>query len=210
MGGGREVIFADEPRRVDAGGGSRKERDGSEGSKKKRKSSDNSIVIQENHNLKKKQTPADESDLIGFDKSKKAVIDQTRPSSSSQPNSVPQGVERDAGMVSSSAPVKPTNVLLSQNSMQNQNVRSNVMGPPNSNSARIDLNSMESLPDDTKQVILTSLHETKLITSVNPCKMEISLKELCGDTEKLEYLKSGSIIVPTKSIDQTKKLLNAK
>ena len=68
-------------------------------------------------------------------------------------------------MVSSSAPVKPTDVLLAQNSMQNQNVRRNAMGLPNSNSARTDLNSMESLPDDTKQVILTSSQKTRLIIS---------------------------------------------
>ena len=210
---GGEVISGDEPRVVDAGGGSRKERGGGaskEGGdgKKKRKSSENSLDSHENP--KKKQTTAEESDWEGFD-TQEPVMDQRRPSRSSQPSSVPKGIERDAGMVSSSAPVKPSNVHVAQNSVQNKNVRnSNAMGPPSSNSARIDLDSMESLPDGTKQVLLTSLHETRLITSLNPCKMEICLKELCGDIEKFEYLKSGSIIVTTKSIDQTKKLLKAK
>ena len=171
------------------------------------------VIIQHTHesqNLKKKQTPADVSDFVGFDKSNEAEMEQTRPNRNSQPNSVTPGTERDAGMVSLFAPLKPTNVLLAQNSMQNQNVRRNAMGPPISNSARIDLDSMELLPDDTKQVILTNLHETRLITSLISCKMEISLKELYGDIEKFEYLKFGSIIVTTKSIDRSKKLLKGK
>ena len=104
-----EVISGDEPRVVDAGGGSRKERGGGAskeggGGKKKRKSSENSLDSHEN--TKKKQTTAEESDWEGF-VSQEPVMDQRRPSRSSKPGSVPKCIERDAGMVSSSAPVKP-------------------------------------------------------------------------------------------------------
>ena len=79
------------------------------------------------------------------------------------------------------------------------------------NSARIELSNLERpIPDNTRQVLLTSTDQNKKLTDLNPCKIEIGLIELCGEVEKLDYLKSGSIMVTTKSLKQTQLLLKTK
>ena len=68
-------------------------------------------------------------------------------------------------MVSSSAPLISTNVHVNQNDLSNVE---GAMGPPifrSHKNARIDLGIIEALPESTKHVIITNLHENRLITA---------------------------------------------
>ena len=75
--------------------------------------------------------------------------------------------------------------------------------------ARVDLNQfLESgLPENTRQLLVSHSDPNLKLTSNNPCKIEIGLNKICGKIEKLDYLKSGSILVTTKTLIQTEKLL---
>ena len=55
---------------------------------------------------------------------------------------------------------------------------------------------METLPENTKQVMIISLLENRAITTLNLCKIELGLKEICGDIEKLVLLIAHLIPLP--------------
>lgn len=44
---------------------------------------------------------------------------------------------------------------------------------------------------------------------MNPCKIQTGIDSLCGVVEGVEYQRSGGLIIKTKNIEQTKKLLAA-
>jgi hypothetical protein len=77
-------------------------------------------------------------------------------------------------------------------------------------SARIDLNDPENLkniPDNTRQVIVTSLDTSKSLTKINPFRIGQELKSICGDVHNVEYQRSGNILITTLTLDQVVKLL---
>ena len=167
---------------------------------------------------KKASLSKDESDFFGFNKNNDTgtLIDLDPPSDTVS-NTISDPSSLDAGLISSSAPVIDNDTHEAQN-MDFTSVSQPQTGAiekssnhrlTNQNRARVNLDNIETLPENTKQVMITSLLENRAITSLNPCKIELGLKELLGGIEKLEYLKSGSIIVTTKSFAQTKKLLSA-
>ena len=65
-------------------------------------------------------------------------------------------------------------------------------------------------PNDTRHVFITSTDPTKKLTSFNPIKLQKDIDSICGPVNKVEYQRSGSLLITTETIEQVQKLLKAK
>lgn len=75
------------------------------------------------------------------------------------------------------------------------------------NTARIDLQTIEDIPQSTRQVYLTSKDNTRKLTNINPIKLKLEIDNLCGPVLKTEYLQSGSILITTDNFAQIEMIL---
>ena len=76
-------------------------------------------------------------------------------------------------------------------------------------SARIDLNNSEhaeKFSHETREVLITGVNGEDL-TKFNPFRIAKEIDIMCGQVEKVQYLKTGSLLITTNSVQQTKKLL---
>ena len=77
-------------------------------------------------------------------------------------------------------------------------------------SARIDLNSLNKIPPETRTVIMSSNSSEHSLSNLNPIQQQTHIEEVCGPVHNIKPLKSGSLIITTSSIEQVHTLLNTK
>ena len=65
-----------------------------------------------------------------------------------------------------------------------------------------------NLPTDVRKLHITSLSPSFTLSKLNPIKLGLSIKTLCGDVDNIQHLKSGSIFITCKSFPQVGKLLH--
>ena len=82
-------------------------------------------------------------------------------------------------------------------------------GPDQNISARIDLSadSQMSKYADLARDVLISSRDSRVLTKLNPFKIANEMDSLCGQVAKVQYLRSGSILVTTTTSQQTDQLL---
>jgi len=68
----------------------------------------------------------------------------------------------------------------------------------------------ENIPEDIRQVFISSLDKQVNLARMNPFKVGSSLDDICGKVAAVEHKKSGSILVTTKTRDQVMVLLKTK
>jgi hypothetical protein len=79
-------------------------------------------------------------------------------------------------------------------------------------SARVNLNdpeNLEKLPKSIRDIIITSTRENTKLSRLNPIRIAQEIDKICGEVPKVEYCKTGSIIVTTRTLEQAHKLLKA-
>ena len=76
-----------------------------------------------------------------------------------------------------------------------------------SSRARVPLNDIKDIPENSRQVILTSNDPNCKLANINPFKVKTEIDNICGTITKLENLQSGSILLHTTSLQQTKTVL---
>ena len=74
-------------------------------------------------------------------------------------------------------------------------------------SAKLDLSTITEYPPNTRQVYLTSMDPTRALTKINPFKLKEGIDRLCGPVKRVEYLRSGSIVITANSTEQVTQLL---
>ena len=79
---------------------------------------------------------------------------------------------------------------------------SNQKGKPSR--ARVPHNNIKYIPENSRQVILTSNDPNRKLANINPFKVKAEIDDICGRINKLENLQSGSILLHTTSLQQTK------
>jgi hypothetical protein len=74
-------------------------------------------------------------------------------------------------------------------------------------SAKLDLSKIVDYPQTTRQVYMTSTDPTRLLTSMNPFKLKTGIDQLCGPVVRVEYLRSGTLVLTAASYEQVSQLL---
>jgi len=88
----------------------------------------------------------------------------------------------------------------------------------NKNYARLDLTKLEmadKIPPSIRQVYISNAEQNSdvpriLLTKINPFKIGKEIESICGAVQNIEYKKSGSILITTKSVEQVQALLKTK
>jgi len=91
--------------------------------------------------------------------------------------------------------------------------RSGPSRPTKTLSAKINLNSNEYLSQTSQtpnKVYINSTNPTQKLSKFSPFRIIKEIKALCGDVDNIEHTQSGSLLVTTRSHEQTKTLLAAK
>ena len=76
-------------------------------------------------------------------------------------------------------------------------------------SAKLDLNTFDTIPENTRTIMLKSLDNKCPLTSFNPIQSGKDLETICGPVKKLKYLRSGNLLITTMNLEQIHKLKNA-
>ena len=79
-------------------------------------------------------------------------------------------------------------------------------------SLRINLNSAENLqniPEDTRQIYISSKLDNIQLSKLNPFAVAKGIDCLCGPVDKVEHMKSGSLLITTNTVQQIKQILQA-
>lgn len=77
-------------------------------------------------------------------------------------------------------------------------------------SARLDLDTLhqaDALPADTRKVLLTSKSDSTMLSKINPYRVGKAMDALCGPLEHIEHMRTGGLLVTTKTMSQVEQLL---
>ena len=85
----------------------------------------------------------------------------------------------------------------------------NNMQPKHNFSAKLDLNTLNTIPENTRTIMLKSLDNKCPLTSFNPIQSGKDIESICGPIKKLKYLRSGNLLITTMNLEQITKLKNA-
>ena len=86
---------------------------------------------------------------------------------------------------------------------------STTLTPTAPTSARLDMSSFSPLPPTTRKLYVTSADPDKKLTQMNPCLLQQEVDLLLGPIHTIEYLRSGSLLLTTKTSNQVSLLLDA-
>ena len=86
---------------------------------------------------------------------------------------------------------------------------STTLTPTTPTSARLDMSSISPLPPTTSKLYVTSADPDKKLTQMNPCLLQQEVDLLLGPIHTIEYLRSGSLLLTTKTFNQVSLLLDA-
>ena len=76
------------------------------------------------------------------------------------------------------------------------------------NNAKINLDQLDTLPDNINQIIIASSDIGNKLTTYNPQKIRAGIELICGEVKNAEYLRSGSILVTIKTKEQIAQIKN--
>jgi len=68
----------------------------------------------------------------------------------------------------------------------------------------------DSLPNNIRQVFLSSTDNRVRLSSINPFKIGSGIDKICGPVESVVHKRSGSLLITTKSMEQVHKILQCK
>ena len=71
------------------------------------------------------------------------------------------------------------------------------------------MSSISPLPPTTRKLYVTSADPDKKLTQMNPCLLQQEVDLLLGPIHTIEYLRSGSLLLTTKTFNQVSLLLDA-
>ena len=74
--------------------------------------------------------------------------------------------------------------------------------------ARLDLSSIKEIPSDTRQVIITSLTPETSLSKLNPITLAEAIDSIDGPVNKVEHLKSGSLLITCVTLSQVETFLD--